>query len=249
MSANTDPAVLYPDVAAHGGLGAALRAAAEAGGLTVPVESSESQPLGGATVMSPLAHRRPLSISSWAAERRWSIRGEESFQGMALVEGSTDDLAQLARAAHAWHEGAALEDIPRAAPFVRLTGRFEVPDQDLARLTESEWHHLRIEAEEQGAAYRALIEAAYAEPVLRGLFPFTSHWVLRFSTSTRPFMTAVGPCLFASGVDRYRVCDDILGEHVLDVATTPEKAVAAALHHLPARLGPITSGAVRPKSG
>ncbi|MEW2077170.1 DUF6193 family natural product biosynthesis protein [Streptomyces sp. NPDC013433] len=33
--------------------------------------------------------------------------------------------------------------------------------------------------------HQALIEAAYAEPALRALYPFTSHWALRFSTTIR----------------------------------------------------------------
>ncbi|MFH9040705.1 DUF6193 family natural product biosynthesis protein [Streptomyces sp. NPDC017966] len=33
--------------------------------------------------------------------------------------------------------------------------------------------------------HQALIEAAYAEPTLRALYPFTSHWALRFSTTIR----------------------------------------------------------------
>jgi hypothetical protein len=40
------------------------------------------------------------------------------------------------------------KDIRRAAPFVHLTGRFEVPDHDPTRLTESEWQSMRQEAAE-----------------------------------------------------------------------------------------------------
>ncbi len=54
-------------------------------------------------------------------------------------------------------------------------------------------------------AYRTLLEAAYAEPALRALDPFTSHWALRFSTTTRPGLTTVRPCLTAGGDGRYGV--------------------------------------------
>jgi len=121
-----------------------------------------------------------LEITAWVAERRWSIRGCESFQGMALIDGTTQDLAQVARAAQAWHDGAALTDISRASPFVHLTGRFEVADHDPVQLAESEWQHLLTEADEvDWPEYRALVEAAYAEPALRGLYPFTSQQPLR----------------------------------------------------------------------
>ncbi|MGW8557568.1 DUF6193 family natural product biosynthesis protein [Streptomyces tubercidicus] len=33
----------------------------------------------------------------------------------------------------------------------------------------------------------------------------TSHWVLRFSTTTRPLLTVVGPCLHANSDGTYAV--------------------------------------------
>lgn len=162
---------------------------------------------------------------------------------MALVQGDTHDLAQLARAACAWHNGAELAEIRRAAPFVHLTGRFEVPDHDPAHLTESEWQHLRTEAGElDWPEYRALIEAAYAEPALRRLYPFTSHWTLRFATSTRPRLTTVPLCLDAHRQKPYSVSVHYMGE-VLAEASTAEAAVSMALRHLPSDLAAVTPGA------
>ena len=208
MPTSVDPVILYSDIAAYGGLAAALRA--EEGCLdTAAVTSSGSAPLLQATVASILTHREPLQISAWSHQRRWSIRGTEPFQRLALVEGETDDLAQVAKAARAWHDGAALDDIRRAAAFVRLTGRYEVPDNDPIRLTESEWRHKRQQAAELEYDWRethqALIEAAHTEPALRALYPFTSHWALRFSTTTRPDLTVVGPSLAANSDGTYGV--------------------------------------------
>ncbi len=138
-----DPAVLYPDVAACGSLATVLRAEGEGCLGAVPVTSPGSAPLLHATVASILPHREPLQISAWLHERRWSIRGTEPFQSMPLIDGRTDELAEVARAARAWHDGAALNNISQAAPFVHLIGRFEAPDHDPARLTESEWQSLR----------------------------------------------------------------------------------------------------------
>lgn len=167
MPTPPDPAVLYPDIAAHGSLAAALRAGAEGRLDAVPVTSSEAEPLLHAAVASILPHRGPLQITAWRHERRWWIRGEEPFQTLALVDGLTTDLAQLARAARAWHDGEAPTAVRRAAPFVHLTGRFEVPDNDPGRLTASEWQGMRREAAELTYAwqetYQALVEAAHAE--------------------------------------------------------------------------------------
>ncbi|MER7406855.1 DUF6193 family natural product biosynthesis protein [Streptomyces sp. NPDC000070] len=245
MSTPPDPAVLYPDVAARGSLAAALRAEAEGCCGAVHVTSPDLAPLLHATVASTLPHREPLKISAWSHERRWSISGAEQFQGMPLIGGRTDDLAEVARAARAWNDGAALQDIGRAAPFVRLTGRFEVPDHDPARLTESEWQGMRQEADELEyawqEAYQALIEAAYAEPALRTLYPFTSHWALRFSTTTRPHLTAVGPCLTAGGDGMYGVGRGFVTPD-LGLFTTAREAVALAVRRLPTGLGPTTLG-------
>jgi hypothetical protein len=82
-------------------------------------------------------------------------------------------------------------------------------DADYARQTENEWQLLRRESSELpyswAPAYQSLIEAAYAEPVLRNLYPFTSHWALRFSTTTRPELTPTGPCLTANSDGAYGI--------------------------------------------
>ncbi|MFB6814038.1 DUF6193 family natural product biosynthesis protein [Streptomyces sp. NPDC056347] len=240
-----DPAVLYPDIAAHGSLSAALQAVAEGRLTGIPMVSSEAEPLMFTSVESTLRHRNPLQINAWHHERRWSIRGTESFQDLKLVGGTTEDPVQIAAAMRAWHDGEALSDIPRDAPFVHLSGRFEVPDLDPSRLTESEWHHLRTEASELeypwGPAYQALVEAAHAEPALRNLYPFTSHWALRFSAKTRPGLAVVGPILIAQGVDEYSVSKTITGTGGVQFSTARD-AVAAAVRHLPPGLAPVTLG-------
>ncbi|WP_053712919.1 DUF6193 family natural product biosynthesis protein [Streptomyces sp. XY413] len=245
MPTPPDPAVLYPDVATCGSLAAALRAEAEGRLDAVPVTSSDIAPLLHASVASTLPHREPLRISAWEHERQWSIRGEEPFQGLPLVDGETKDLAEVAKAARAWHDGVALEDIRGAAPFVHLTGRFEVTDNDPVRLTESEWQGMRQEAADLEyvwqESYQALVEAAYAEPALRALYPFTSHWALRFSATTRPSLTLCGPCLTARGDGMYGVGRGFITPD-LGLFATPHEAVALAVRHLPPDLGPVALG-------
>ncbi|WP_328406175.1 DUF6193 family natural product biosynthesis protein [Streptomyces sp. NBC_00390] len=245
VSIPPEPAVLYPDVAACGSLAVALRVAAEGCLDSVPVESPGSGSLLHESVASTLPHREPLQISAWTHERRWSIRGEEPFQSSCLIDGETDDLAQVAKAARAWHDGESLGDIRRAAPFVHLTGRFEVPDLDPVRLVESEWQSMLQQARELEYSwqeqYQALIEAAYAEPALRALYPFTSHWALRFSITTRPRLTLGSPCLTAGGDGTYGVGNGFVTPN-LGAFTTPHEAVALAVRHLPPGLCPISLG-------
>lgn len=114
-------------------------------------------------------------------------------------------------------------------------------DADYARQTENEWQLLRREASELpyswAPAYRSLIEAAYAEPVLHNLYPFTSHWALRCSTTARPELTPTGPCLTANSDGTYGVGTGILAPD-LGLFAAPREAVALAVHHLTP--GPLT---------
>lgn len=92
-----------------------------------------------------------------------------------------------------------------------------------------------------GACPAILIEAAYAEPALRALYPFTSHWALRLSATTRPRLTVVGPCLSANGDGTYAVGSGIISQD-LGVFNTAEEAVALAVHHLPDGVAPVALG-------
>ncbi|MFD8478325.1 DUF6193 family natural product biosynthesis protein [Kitasatospora sp. NPDC059673] len=120
-----------------------------------------------------------------------------------------------------------------------------------ARLTESAWQRLRAEAAvleySWAESYRQLVEAAWAEPVLRALYPFTSHWGLRFSTATGPLMVAVGPVLSANGDGEFGVGTGILATSNLGRFATAGEAVAWAVRELPPGVGPVRlGGPVRP---
>jgi hypothetical protein len=112
-------------------------------------------------------------------------------------------------------------------------------------MTESEWQHMCAEASEANwPEHQALIEAAYSDPVLRGLYPFTSHWTLRFSTSTRPDLTVLPTRVAAHQNDyRYTISAHYMGE-VLAETTTAEEAVATVVRRLHGDPGPVTSGAL-----
>jgi hypothetical protein len=184
-------------------------------------------------------HRAPLHIGAYTWTRRWSIRGADSFLGYALIDGVTGDLTEIARVAQAWHDGASLDDIHQAAAFVHLTGLLEVPDGDPARLIESKWQLIRTEARERDwPANHALIEAAYAEPALRALYPFTSHTTLRFGSTIPPRYTIVDVLLDADtrNPGQYTVSTRPVDENPARFATA-EAAAAAAAALLPPDLG------------
>ncbi|WP_234392143.1 DUF6193 family natural product biosynthesis protein [Streptomyces sp. WM6378] len=117
----------------------------------------------------------------------------------------------------------------------RRDSKFELVGPDPVRRVESEWQHLRLEASELShpwaPAYRSLIEAAYAELTLRTLYPFTSHWALRFSTTTRPDLNPTGPCLTANSDGTFGVGRGFLTPD-LGLFATPGEAVARAVREL-----------------
>jgi Family of unknown function (DUF6193) len=124
-----------------------------------------------------------------------------------------------------------------------------------ADAVEAQWLTLRLrwqwmteahEIRSPGAPYPrilALLEAAAAEPRLRRLYPFTSHFTLAFSSSTtHPWvLQAVGIEPRRNGAFRVRT------RHAPDLSAeigTAEQAVALAVEALPPGPGPtITNSA------
>ncbi|WP_106403105.1 DUF6193 family natural product biosynthesis protein [Actinocorallia populi] len=102
------------------------------------------------------------------------------------------------------------------------------------------WHHERHEASYPGSAYPdivSLIEAAEAEPELRQLYPFTSHFSLNFSSCTTYPWSVQAPSITPFHDGRFRVrrprSSDVIG-----FAQTADAAAALAVDGLPAGLGP-----------
>lgn len=235
MSHEPDPAVLYPDVAAHGSLAAALQAAAADQGLSLPLAVTPSDPLRHATIASTVPHRHASYVTAWHHERRWSIW--DSSNDRLMICGDTKDLRELPRVIRGWAEGASLDEIGQTASFDLLTGRFEVPDKNSAGVIASEWQWLLKDAvDADWPQYQALIESAHAEPKLRRLYPFTSHWALSFSSApdypfSPPFVSIDSP----RGTGDYTIREWSNGP-ALNYVTTPAEAIAIAVDRIPADL-------------
>ncbi|GIF76746.1 DUF6193 family natural product biosynthesis protein [Asanoa siamensis] len=229
-----DPADLFPDVAAAGGLADVLRAAARARGLDLDVVGDE---IAHAEVPTEAGGRAPLRVSAYTWERTWSMSGSGRGGGTKsrlLLTGATGDLGSIAVVAHAWQRGRSLAEIASLAPFVALTGHLEVPDGSVAQAIASQWAYLRAGAERSDwPEYRELIETAFARPELRALYAFTSHWTLRLQADdTLEQFDLV--CLDAPHdggpfTVRTRWSGALVGE-----TATAAEAVAVAVAHLPA---------------
>ncbi|MFI8448873.1 DUF6193 family natural product biosynthesis protein [Streptomyces erythrochromogenes] len=234
MSREPDPALLYPDVAAHGSLAAALQAAAADQGISLALAVTPSDPLRHATFTSVVAHRHSSYITAWNHERRWTVWG--SSNDRLMVCGNTADMRALPQVIRGWAEGASLDEIGQAAAFDLRTGRFEVPDNNPADVIAAEWRGLLKDADDSDwPQYQELIESAHAEPKLRGLYPFTSHWALSFSNTpdypfSPPFVSIHSP----RGTGDYTIKEWWDGP-ALHQVTTAAEAVAIAVGRIPAQ--------------
>lgn len=239
---------LYPDLAAAGGLATALEQVAVDLGLALgEVIRNDADP-NWAAVASTAARRGPSSIHLGARERVFLISG--GSRGVELFRGSTKDLREVAKAAAAWRAGARLHQLQDLCPFVSFSELAEAHERGPADAVAVKWRLLREEM--QGdipfPAVRDLVEVAHAEPRLRQLYPFTSHWSLHFSACTGFPFTWVVPFVDPLRDGRYRVCGPNRGT-VIGEADTAEQAVALVLSRLPADIGPAVEGTARDLAG
>ncbi|WP_232265666.1 DUF6193 family natural product biosynthesis protein [Streptomyces pactum] len=86
-----------------------------------------------------------------------------------------------------------------------------------------------------------LLEAAWAEPRLRRLFPWTGMGELHFSRCTQPRWTWDIPYIRPGASGGYLVCGPLRGETV-GPATTPREAIAMVVERLPPNCGPAFVG-------
>ncbi|MEU7566414.1 DUF6193 family natural product biosynthesis protein [Streptomyces fradiae] len=237
---------LYPDLAAAGSLAAALELAAAEQGLDLDaVLSNDSDPLRTASVTSTTPDREPCWIFIGSGSRWFNINGLQ--QGVQLLSGSTSDLKELARAAAGWRSGARLREIQKAATFIKASELTEAHERGPTEAVTVQWRllleDLRQEAHRLDIARQtlALAEMASAEPKLRQLYPFTSHWSLHFTTCTGfPYSWDV-PFVDPLSDGRYRVCGPSRGT-VVGEADTAEHAIALVIGGLSADCGPAVAG-------
>lgn len=233
---------LYPDLAAAGSLAAALERVAAELGVDLTVVPGGWGPLVSAGIASSVPERGPLSVHIGAESRWFGVSGW--CQGVELITGATPDVADVVRAGAAWGRGTSLRELRAELPFLRSSERAEAHERGPAAVVELQWRTMREQAAEEPdfTGFAELVEAAHAEPRLRQLYVFSSHWTLGFSSCTGyPFRNEVAIVPSSKGspfrLKTHPSSDDVLGE-----AATAEEAVALAVCHLPADLGPAVTG-------
>ncbi|MBA4863858.1 hypothetical protein H1V43_21350 [Streptomyces sp. PSKA54] len=231
----------YPDVVEAGGLAAALEQLAadlRVPLVLVPGQKEVPESVGIATTAPG---RLPLLVVPRTDTRGFQLIGRAG--DVDIVTGATRELRDVVEAGAAWGAGTAVPRMRETLPFLRFDPIAEAHERGPAAAVAAQWDLLREKA--AGAPnfpeFGLLLEAAYAEPRLRQLFPFTSHWTVAFSSCTgRPYRDEVaitpqyggGPYLVLRHPNT-----GMLGE-----APAVEEAVALALAHLPESVGPAVAG-------
>jgi hypothetical protein len=232
---------LYPDLAAAGSLAAALEKVATELGLALGEAVRKDTSLIWAGIASTAANRQPLSINIGSVERWFLFSGWS--QGVELIRGASKDLHEVAQIALAWRNGATLHEMRDVSAAVTFTELGEAHERGPAEAVAVKWRLLRDEMQEEipFEAVRTLVEAAFAEPKLRQLYPFTSHWSLHFTTCTGYPFTWKVPFVDPLRDGRYRVNGPHRGA-VIGEADTADEAVAMVVAHLPDDIGPAVAG-------
>ncbi|MFD8782020.1 DUF6193 family natural product biosynthesis protein [Kitasatospora sp. NPDC059599] len=233
----------YADVIAAGGLTAALERAAADLALDVTVLPADSDRT--ASIAAPAPGREPLDIH---LEDGWRYFGVDGWsRGVAMIGGGTPDLGDVVRAGAAWGSGTSLPELRAQLSWVEYGEFAEAADRSPAAAVDVAWRLLREWAAEmpEFREFGAALEAAYRQPRLRQLLPFSSVSRLGFRPSVGhvypPAVVIVpardgGPYRVQRTLDR-ETDDDLLGE-----VPTATQAAALAAAHVPADLGPAVAG-------
>ncbi|GHC45311.1 hypothetical protein GCM10010507_20680 [Streptomyces cinnamoneus] len=183
----------------------------------------------------------PLSVCIGATSRSFLLSGWG--EGIELITGSTPDLADVVRAGMAWGQGRSLRELRAGLPFLHSSERAEAHERGPAAVVELQWRKMREQAAKAPdyPEFGELVEATHAEPKLRQLYVFFSHWTLGFSSCTGfPFRMEVA--IAPSSPGRPYLVLESPHHRILGEADTAEEAVALAVAHLPAGLGPAIAG-------
>lgn len=229
---------LYPELGHGGTLQIALQRAVHQAGYRLDV-LPERAPGWKRTGARANSSERTTNALLGIQERCFVLSFWE--RGVAMAKGNTTSLDEAATALGVWQSGADLKGLRSACPLVDYGPLAEAHERGTA--VETMWAIYQ-----QTAATHVdhdLIEAAYAEPQLRALFPFHSHRSLNFSRCTGfPYTHDVPVITPIAG--KYRVAwwktRSPHGPADIGETDNPRDAVAPVLVHLPADCGPAVAG-------
>ncbi|MGW2749202.1 hypothetical protein [Streptomyces sp. NPDC001450] len=167
MNMDTHRKDLYPDVTASGGLGPAMREAAQLRGCDTGLEPwavdvVSIQTARGFLLVDPAPEERLFRLSVGIPGFEWEI-------------GSTGDLGLLVEAVAAWREGIPLDELAERFGFLKLDEFARALDS--GEPTSSQWSDL-LSSDFHRQQWN-LLRRLRADGVLRNMFPTITHGAVR----------------------------------------------------------------------
>ena len=237
---------LYPEISAAGGdVSAALEQVAADEGLDVgrldPVEGRPPR-LSARSVLGE-ATFDVFATNTDEREFWLEISTESGWPWGAF--GSTPDVRVAVEVLHAWRSGVSLPDLRGTRPWLARSPLDAAPT---GRVVATAWRLTLERARCIRLGNPAIAEALYAEPVLRGFFPFPSHGEFSLLSSTAdPFREEL-PRVVPAGDGLWDVVlkGDALpvrgASGVLGTGLGPSDAAALVAASVPEGCGPAVEG-------
>ncbi|WP_326628094.1 MULTISPECIES: DUF6193 family natural product biosynthesis protein [unclassified Streptomyces] len=235
-----DP-LLYPEVAAaNGSWVASLRhAAADMHVDLGTVRGSESATDSWRLIVASVhASRGSFVVTLGQQERAFGIRIWWTGVGEAAC-GRTTELQTVVNIAHAWQVGTSVAELRTRWPFLKIDELTLAHERGEA--VAFKWQLVRNAPDR--LIDHDIVEAAYANPLLRSLFPLISHGSLQFSRCTHTPWSYDVPSLHPQLGGGWRARPAHKGRDIPDrYAQTPEEAVVFVVEGLPDGCGPAVEG-------
>jgi hypothetical protein len=235
----------YPDIAAHGSLALAMQDLAATHGLELG--SVRPSPLPGWVRCAAVLESEAANVELSLGMQDRVVMASCWRRGVMLASGGTPEMLRAARAAEAFLGGDSLADLHDHHSFMTLSDlalAFEAGTE-----VEAKWQQMiaHPEWEMSPLPVHRMVLAAAEQPVLRVLFPFTSHDVLCFSRCTGYPYTWDLPKIEPTEAGSYRVWDggtnpNLRAGRLLADGVDVREAVATLVAALPDDCRPAIPG-------
>lgn len=225
---------LYPEIGQAGSLRAAMQTALDqaGNGLTALLTSSP-----GWWDCATRTGEGDRHVNTAAASEEHLFLMDFWDRGVMMARATMGDLSAAAQAVGLWQAGSRLHELRADCPFVQYGPLAEAHERGEA--VEATWAMYRTTTARH--VNHDLIEAAYAQPRLRALYPFHSHRTLNFSRCTGYPYTHDTPVIDPRPDGTYRVVW-WRDRPAITEADNPHDAAALVVAHLPDDCGPAVAG-------
>ncbi|MFD6917507.1 DUF6193 family natural product biosynthesis protein [Streptomyces virginiae] len=210
----------YPDLETGQGLVNVLQRAAEAAGIDVGTIGTRSKAeFAGYTSARIETPRGVIAVNIAVRERRFLV--DITQDALHVASGGTTAVAEILELSQLWASGASYEALNARFPDLQVSGLARVlasPDTVAAQ-----WEWLRSAPEFSDEL--PLLDAVYADNVLRSYFPDLSHRSIELCRSFSDRTDSVSITVLGAGRFRVRACGK---DRFEDDYASVEEAVEAA---------------------